>query len=90
MVRLKAEKNPLNDLTVARGHGYNSEAREAWSGEQLALREQLPDLFRPGSYVRFYDYGMQYPAKFPYLSATQRKRPMSFYFITMEPTIPNI
>ena len=39
VVRLKAEKNPLNDLTVARGHGYNSEAREAWSGEQLALRE---------------------------------------------------
>ena len=73
VVRLKAEKNPLNDLTVARGHGYNSEAREAWSGEQLALREQLPDLFRPGSYVRFYDYGMQYPAKFPYLSATQRE-----------------
>ena len=58
---------------MARGHGYNSEAREAWSGEQLALREQLPDLFRPGSYVRFYDYGMQYPAKFPYLSATQRE-----------------
>ncbi|MFR7824147.1 MAG: hypothetical protein ACLU30_13840 [Odoribacter splanchnicus] len=72
VVRLKAEKNPLNDLTVARGHGYNSEAREAWSGEQLALREQLPDLFRPGSYVRFYDYGMQYPPNF-HLSATQRE-----------------
>ena len=65
VVRLKAEKNPLNDLTVARGHGYNSEAREAWSGEQLALREQLPPL-------------------------PSGKRPMSFYFITMEPTIPNI
>lgn len=73
VVRLKAEKNPLNDLTVARGHGYNSEAREAWSGEQLALREQLPDLFRPGSYVRFYDYGMQYPVKFSYLSAIRRE-----------------
>lgn len=44
----EGRKEPLNDLTVARGHGYNSEAREAWSGEQLALREQLPDLFRPG------------------------------------------
>lgn len=73
VVRLKAGRNPLDDLTVARGHGYNSEAREAWAGEQLALREQLPDLFRAGSQVRFYDYGMQYPAKSAYLSATQRK-----------------
>ncbi len=73
VVRLKAERNPLNDLTMARGHGYNSEAREAWAGEQLALREQLPDLFRAGSYVRFYDFDMQYPAKWAYLSATQRE-----------------
>lgn len=73
VVHLKTERNPLNDLTMARGHGYNSEAREAWAGEQLALREQLPDLFRTGSYVRFYDFGMQYPAKWAYLSATQRE-----------------
>ena len=30
VVRLKAQQNPLNDLTMARGHGYNSEARDAW------------------------------------------------------------
>lgn len=27
VVRLKAQQNPLNDLTMARGHGYNSESR---------------------------------------------------------------
>lgn len=73
VVRLKAEVNPLNDLTVARGHGYNSEAREAWSGEQLALREQFPELFKTGNYIRFYDFDFIYPAKIPYLSATQRE-----------------
>ena len=71
--KVRTAVEAYRDAIEKDGHVYNSAAREAWSGEQLALREQLPDLFRPGSYVRFYDYGMQYPAKFPYLSATQRE-----------------
>ena len=73
VVRLKAEQNPLNDLTVARGHGYNSESKDAWAGEQQALKEQFPELFKSGNYIRFYDYDFSLPAKIPYLSATQRE-----------------
>ena len=73
VVRLKKQENPLDDLTVARGHGYNSESRDAWAGEQVALKEQIPGLFQSGKYVRFYDYDFNWPAKNSYLSATQRK-----------------
>lgn len=72
VVRVRSVQNPLNDLTVARGHGYNSEAREAWSGEQLALREQFPRLFNAGNYVRFYDFDTDWPVKSHYLTAVQR------------------
>lgn len=72
VVRVRSVQNPLNDLTVARGHGYNSEAREAWSGEQLALREQFPRLFNAGNHVRFYDFDFKWPVKDYYLMAVQR------------------
>lgn len=56
----------ISDLTVIRGHGYNSEALEAWAGEHLALREQLPAVFSAGNRVRFYDFESRYPMK-PYI-----------------------
>lgn len=65
-------KNPLNYLSMARGHGYNSEDEGAWSGEQLALREQLAQSFKPGGSIRFIDFGARYPAKFYYLNEVQR------------------
>ena len=73
VVRLKAQQNPLNDLTMARGHGYNSESRDAWAGEQLALKEQFPSLFKSGNYIRFYDYDFNWPARIPYMTAVQRE-----------------
>ncbi len=61
-----AEKdNRIDQLTVSRGHGYNSESRVAWSGEQLALREHFPSLFNPGSFVKFTDFDSYWPMK-PY------------------------
>ena len=66
VVKAHAEQNELDNLFVVRGHGYNSEAPEAWAGEQIALREQLPALFRTGSTVRFYDFESRWPMK-PYL-----------------------
>lgn len=72
VVKAHKEDNPVNSLTMMRGHGYNSEAREAWSGEQLALREQFPDLFKPGNTIRFADFDSQWPAKDYYLSEVQR------------------
>ena len=66
VVKAHEEQNVLDNLFVFRGHGYNSEAPEAWAGEQIALREQLPALFRTGSSVRFYDFESRWPMK-PYL-----------------------
>ena len=69
----KQSQNVLDQLTMARGHGYNSEDLVAWSGEQLALREQMPQLFKPGNVVKFYDFETQYPAKYDYLNEVQRE-----------------
>ena len=63
--------NVLDKLTMARGHGYNSEDRVAWAGEQLALREQMPQLFRPGNTIKFIDFDTMYPAKKIYLNEIQ-------------------
>lgn len=66
VVAAHRETNLLDNLFVFRGHGYNSESLEAWSGEQVSLREQLPGLFTPGNTVRFYDFQSRWPMK-PYL-----------------------
>lgn len=65
--------NVLDKLSVARGHGYNSEDMIAWAGEHLALREQLPQLFSPGGTVKFYDFEIAFPAKNLYLNEVQQK-----------------
>lgn len=70
VVRLKAEDrdNTVDHLTMARGHGYNSEDRNAWADERVALRDQMPQLFRNGSTAKFLDFDMVYPAKNVYLN----------------------
>ena len=73
VVAEKQQNNVLDQLTMARGHGYNSEDLLAWSGEQLALREQFPQLFKPGNTVKFYDFNFQFPVKFLYLNEVQRE-----------------
>ena len=69
----KAKQNAFDQLTMARGHGYNSEDPLAWSGEQIALREQLPQIFKSGNTVKFYDFNMRYPMKPLYLNEIQRE-----------------
>lgn len=64
-IRSEEKSNIVDNLTVARGHGYNSESRVAWAGEQLALKEQIPQLFNSGSYVKFMDFDTYWPMK-PY------------------------
>lgn len=66
------ENNPVNQLMMFRGHGYNSDALESWSGEQVALREQLPSLFKAGSSVKFLFHNMDHPMKYDLLSEVQR------------------
>ncbi|SFL42195.1 hypothetical protein SAMN05216357_12228 [Porphyromonadaceae bacterium KH3CP3RA] len=64
-VKTKEKNNIIDNLSVARGYGYNSESKVAWSGEQLALKEQFPTLFNPESYVKFMDFDSYWPMK-PY------------------------
>ena len=73
VVAEKLKSNILDQLTMARGHGYNSEDPLAWSGEQIALREQMPQLFLPGNTVKFYDFVFQFPSKNIYLNEVQRE-----------------
>lgn len=73
VVAEKEKRNVLDQLTMVRGHGYNSEDPLAWSGEQIALREQLPQMFRPGGTVKFYEFDMRYPMKPLYLNEVQRE-----------------
>lgn len=74
--KVVAERNTTNkvdNLMMFRGHGYNSEALEAWSGEQISLREQLPELFKAGSKAKFLAYESKFPYKFDLLSEVQRE-----------------
>ena len=75
VVREKRENadNVLDKLSMARGHSYNSEDMLAWSGEQLALREQLPHLFYQGNTVKFFDFSMDFPMKNYYLNEVQKE-----------------
>ena len=71
VAKIKAEEahgNLLDNLTMARGHGYNSEDPNAWAGEQLALREQMPELFRPGATAKFMSFEMYYPVRKLYVN----------------------
>lgn len=66
--RTENAQNALDHLTMARGYGYNSESKVAWSGEQIALREHLPNLFHSNHYVKFMDYETRWPMKPIYLN----------------------
>jgi len=70
--RTENRDNTVDNLSMARGHGYNSESLVAWSGEQLALKEQFPELFKPGGKVRFMDFETRFPAKPHYLNEVLR------------------
>lgn len=74
--KVVAERNTTNkvdNLMMFRGHGYNSEALEAWSGEQISLREQLPSIFKAGSKAKFLAYESRSPFKFKLIEEIQRE-----------------
>ncbi|WEK33661.1 MAG: hypothetical protein P0Y53_14305 [Candidatus Pseudobacter hemicellulosilyticus] len=73
LVAEKAVANPINDVFVFTGHGYNSESLNAWAGEQLSLREQFPQLFRPGNTVKFLNFRMNTYIKQNLMSELQRE-----------------
>ena len=53
VVAAKTENNRLNTLMAYSGMGYGSESETTWASEQVALREQLPNVFKAGSSARF-------------------------------------
>ncbi|SEL98073.1 hypothetical protein SAMN05216436_101139 [bacterium A37T11] len=66
------QQQALRQLAVYTGHGYHSESLNAWAGEQVALREQLPVLFRPGGQAKFLRFSMDLRMKDRILSEIQR------------------
>ncbi len=73
VVAERSKPNKLDNLMMFRGHGYNSDALESWSGEQVSLREQLPDVFKPGASATFLWFSMKNPIKYDIISEIQRE-----------------
>ena len=69
--RTENADNKIDNLTMARGHGYNSEDETAWAGEQLALKEQFASVFKAGNRVKFMDFESRYPMKNYFLNEVQ-------------------
>ena len=70
--RTSNPRNVVDNISMARGHGYNSESKVAWAGEQISLKEQFPDAFKAGGMVRFMDFEQRFPAKPYYLNEVLR------------------
>jgi len=58
VVLAKKEQRAIDNAFVFTGHGYNSEALTAWGDETLALREQFPDLYKPGNRLKKLNHTM--------------------------------
>jgi HEAT repeat protein len=54
------KRNPevLDNMMTYTGHGYHSEALNAWENHTLMLKEQFPDLFVPGGKIKNYEHTM--------------------------------
>ncbi len=66
------QSNPLDQAMIYAGYGYHSESHNAWSGEQLALKEQIPGLYRSGATVKVFNFRTDPHMKFQLLSEVQR------------------
>jgi len=73
IVAAKIEQNRLNTLMVYSGMGYASESETTWASEQVALREQLPVLFKPGASAKFINSKMSTDLKSGLLAEIQRR-----------------
>jgi hypothetical protein len=57
-IESKKQNNFLDNMLVFTGHGYYSEALDAWTDEHVSLREQFPQLFIPGNELQFLNFRM--------------------------------
>ncbi|ODS73450.1 MAG: hypothetical protein ABS46_20105 [Cytophagaceae bacterium SCN 52-12] len=81
IVSIRSEKNPLNEMIVSTGHGYNSNSTSSWGGEMMALRTSFPGLFMPGNNIKFISYRSAVFMKKILLSELQRQE-LDFAFMT--------
>ena len=56
VVAAHQEQNPLDNLVVFAGHGYNSDCLTAWGDEPLAMREYFPAAFASSRQNAFYNF----------------------------------
>lgn len=74
VVKIKKIQNKLDNMLVFTGHGYNSETLNGWSDENLALREQFPNLYNPGEgKLKKLNHSMSNDMKTILLSELQRE-----------------
>ncbi len=56
VVAAHKENNPMDQLVIFNGHGYNSNCLTAWQNEQFAIKEQIPMAFKTSKGNGFYNY----------------------------------
>ncbi len=56
VVAAHQESNPLDQLVIFNGHGYNSDCLTAWQNEQFAIKEQIPLAFKTSKGNGFYNF----------------------------------
>jgi len=54
----KRHPEVLDNMMTYTGHGYHSESLNAWENHTLMLKEQFPDLFKPGASIKNYEHTM--------------------------------
>lgn len=54
----KRHPEVLDNMMTYTGHGYHSEALNAWENHTLMLEEQFPELFEPGASIKNYEHTM--------------------------------
>lgn len=67
----KKQQNVLDNMFVSTAHGYNSESANSYAGEQVALRNQFPAMFRPGNTIKFFHFTSDRVLKTHLLKALQ-------------------
>ncbi|MDP4191230.1 MAG: HEAT repeat domain-containing protein [Bacteroidota bacterium] len=71
IVEQKKMQNVIDDMFVYTGFKYYSESLNAWGDEQLYLREQFPQLYRPGGRLKKLNHTMSQDMKGIILSEIQ-------------------
>jgi len=81
LVTLRSKEYPLDDMIASYGHGYNSNAVNSITGEAIALKAQMPQLFKPGGSIKFLNFRNADFMKFNLLSELKRDQ-IDFAYMT--------